>query len=597
MSGWWKSLLRFPARHRAGLAAVLLLSLMSIAFNLALPWPMKLIVDQILGGKPYPSDLPSLPEFFLNEDKSSQLAILALLSACFFLSVRLAEMTRTAIATRIGREMQYDLGAALFLRLQQLSPAFHARSSTGDLVRRVAIDSKCVDEFFIGICIPASTALVTLAAMFAIIAAMSATIALLAVAMALPIALLVRRFIPKITEQTLAQQNLDGEVMALAETNLAARPIVHAFDRTSVEGQRFRELAGRSVDALARAAGSEQLFGILVGSAIALGTAIVLGAGGFQVMNGSLELGSLLIILTYLALLYAPVDTLARLSAAFAHSAAKGRRVNAIISAGEIVRDPPAGERPPKPERAKGAIRFENVSFLYDQGGGGVRNLSFAVEPGETVAIVGPTGAGKSTLVSLALRLFDPQRGRISLDGIDLKGWPLEDLRRQFGLVLQDPFLLPITVSENIAFGRSGMDFDRIASASRAADADSFVRRLPQGYETRLGERGAGLSGGEKQRLAVARAFAREAPILILDEPTSALDLETERVLLDAIYPAARERTTIIIAHRLSTIRRADRIMVLDDGQVVESGSHLELLGRQGLYYRLHQQSLVAIPS
>jgi ATP-binding cassette subfamily B protein/subfamily B ATP-binding cassette protein MsbA len=287
------------------------------------------------------------------------------------------------------------------------------------------------------------------------------------------------------------------------------------------------------------------------------------------------------------------VDTLARLSAAFAHSAAKGRRVNAIISADDIVRDP-ARARPPTPERAKGAIRFENVSFLYDQGRRGVRNLSLAVEPGETVAIVGPTGAGKSTLVSLALRLFDPLEGRITLDGIDLKAWPLENLRRQFGLVLQDPFLLPVTVAENIAFGGTGMDFTRIVSAARAADADGFIRRLPHAYETRLSER-SGLSGGERQRLAIARALAREAPILILDEPTSALDIETERSLLEAIYPAAKERTTIIIAHRLSTIRRADRIIVLDDGQVAESGSHIELLGRRGVYCRLHQQSLVTV--
>ena len=592
MKDWWKDALRFPARHRAGLVLVLLLSLLSIGFNLALPWPMKLIVDHVLSGKPYP-DGWFWPALFRGTDRYDQLAILALASACLFLLVRLTEMARAYLATKIGREMQYDLGANLFLKLQQLSPAFHARSSTGDLVRRVAIDSKCIDELFVGICIPALTSLVMLGVMFAIIAMMSWQIAVLALLTALPIGVLVCAFIPKITEQTVVQQNLDGQVMALAETNLAARPVVHAFDRTGVEGKRFRLLADRSVDALARATASERLFGILVGWSIAFGTAAVLGVGGFEVLGGSLELGSLLIILTYIGLLYAPVDTLARLSAAFAHSAAKGRRAFAVLSEQEMVEDPPShGSMPRTPERAGGAIRFENVSFAYDEGRGGVRKLDLAIRPGETLAIVGPTGAGKSTLVSLALRLFDPDEGRITLDDIDLRDWKLEDLRRQFGLMLQDPFLLPLSVRENIAFGRPEADFELVASAATLSGADNFIRRLPQGYETRLGERGVGLSGGERQRIAIARAVLRNAPILILDEPTAALDIETERALLEALYPNLRDRTMIIIAHRLSTIRRADRIVVLDEGQVLESGTHAELLGRRGLYFRLHQQSL-----
>ena len=589
MSSWWKKALRFPAGHRGGIVFVLVLSLVSIGFSLALPWPMKLIVDHVLAGKPYPDDWSWIPRALGSDESRVQLAGLALASACLFVLLRLAEMARTYLAAKIGREMQYELGAALFLKLQQLSPAFHARSSSGDLVRRVAVDSKCVDEFFIGICIPALTAFLMLGAMFAIMAAMSWSIALLAVLMALPIGILVGAFIPKITEQTLVQQNLDGEVMALAETNLAARPIVHAFDRTEVEGHRFRALAGRSVAALAQATASEQLFGILVGWSIALGTSAVMGLGGFQVLDGSLELGSLLIILTYLALLYAPIDTLARLSAAFAHSAARGRRAFAVLSETEMVTDPyRASTTPP---RAKGAIRFTAVSFAYGEGGGGVRNLDLSIEPGETVANVGPTGAGKSTMVSLLLRLFDPQEGSITLDDVELRDWKLEHLRRQFGLVLQDPYLLPLTVNENIAFGSSDADPDGILSAARAAGADAFIRALPKAYETRLGERGAGLSGGEKQRVAIARAFLRDAAILILDEPTSSLDVETERALLDVIYPAARQRTTIIIAHRLSTVRRADRIIVLEQGEVAECGTHDDLLAVRGLYFRLHQQS------
>jgi ATP-binding cassette subfamily B protein/subfamily B ATP-binding cassette protein MsbA len=583
MSAWWQEVSRYPARHPGPLAWIVVLSLGSIGLNLLLPWPVKLIVDGVLAGKPLPED------WLLGADASQQLLGLALASAALFILLRLTEMARLSLAARVGRRMQYELGGALFLRLQDLSPRFHARAQTGDLVRRVVTDSKCVDEFFIGICIPAVTSVLMLAAMFAIMLAMSPAIALLAVLMALPVALLVHRLIPVITEQSLVQQNIEGQVMAFAETNLSAQPIVHAFDRAATEGKRFRSLAGRSVDALARATASEQLFGILAGCAIALGTAIVLGVGGFEVRNGDLELGSLLVILAYLALLYAPVETLARLSAAYAHSAAKGRRAVQILGERDVVQDPP--RRAAVPERAKGAIRFENVSFGYGERGATLRNIDMEIRQGQTVAIVGPTGAGKSTLISLALRLFDPDEGRITLDGIDIREWGLDSLRRQFGLVLQDPFLLPLPAKENIAFGAQSAGMPQIAAAAEAAGADAFIRKLPRDYAAQLGERGAALSGGERQRIAIARALFRDAPVLILDEPTASLDVETERHLLATIHPKDRTRTTIIIAHRLSTVRAADVIFVLDQGRIVEFGRHLDLLASRGLYYRLNQRA------
>ena len=583
MSAWWQGALRYPARHRAPLAWIAGLSLVSIGLNLLLPWPMKLIVDGVLAGEP-------LPEGWLwGADASQQLLWLALASAGLFVLLRLTEMARLSLATRIGRRMQYELGGALFLHLQNLSPRFHARAQTGDLVRRVVTDSKCVDEFFIGICIPALTSILMLGAMFAIMLAMSPEIALLAVLMALPVALFVHRLIPVITEQSLVQQNIEGQVMAFAETNLSAQPIVHAFDRAATEGKRFRSLAGRSVDALARATASEQVFCILAGCTMALGTAIMLGVGGFQVRNGDLEVGSLLVILAYLALLYAPVETLARLSAAYAHAAAKGRRAYGILDQRDVVRDLP--RRAAVPERAKGAIRFENVSFGYGERGATLRNIDMSIGPGQTIAIVGPTGAGKTTLIALALRLLDADEGRITLDGIDIREWGLDRLRRQFGLVLQDPFLLPLSVKENIAFGAESTDMARVVAAAEAAGADGFIRKLRGDYEAQLGERGAALSGGERQRIAIARALVRDAPVLILDEPTAALDIETERHLLATIHPKHRVRTTIIIAHRLSTIRAADVIFVLDQGRIVEFGRHLDLLASRGLYFRLHQRA------
>jgi len=597
MTVWWKEAYRFPLLHRTGLVWILLLSLLSIGLNLLLPWPMKLIVDQVLGSSAVSHDWLWLPGLFPGQDKFHQLVWLAFASAALFLSVRLAETARTYLATRIGRQMQYELGGLLFHHLQHLSPAFHARSQTGDLVRRITMDSKCLDELFLGICIPALTAILMLVAIFTIMMNMSGEIAVLALFIALPVAFLVHRLIPRITEQSLVQQNIEGQVMSLAETNLSARPIVHAFHRAEIEGKRFRILTDRSVKALEQATASEQLFGILAGCTIALGSAIVLGVGGFQVLNGSLEVGSLLVILTYLAMLYAPVETLARLSAAFAHSAAKSDRAFSILSERALVDDAlHTMNSLQTPERASGAIRFANVSFGYDGRRGTLRNVNMTIHPGETIAIVGPTGAGKSTLISLTLRLFDPDEGTITLDGFDLRKWKLDALRRQFGLVLQDPFLLPLSAKENIAFGRPGADMGRIVAAAQAAGADGFIRKLRDGYDTGLGEHGAALSGGEKQRIAIARALLRDAPVLILDEPTASLDVETERNLMTTLYPETRNRTTIIIAHRLSTVRAADRIFVLNEGQIVESGSHLELLTKGGLYSRLHRRADVLEP-
>ena len=583
MSGWLNEARRYPVRHRTAFVWIVLLSFVSIGLNLLLPWPVKLIVDDVLAGK----QLPESWSWLSATDASRQLLLLALVSAGLFMLLRITEMARLALATRVGRRMQYELGASLFLHLQTLSPRFHARAQTGDLVRRVVTDSKCVDELFVGIYIPALTSVVMLVTMFAIMLNISAEIALLAAIMALPIAYLVYRLIPVITEQSVVQQNIEGQVWSFAETNLSAQPIVHAFDRAAMEGKRFRTLAGRSVDALARATASEQLFCILAGCTIALGTALVLGVGGFQVLEGELEVGSLLVILAYLALLYAPVDTLARLSAAYAHSAAKGRRAFAVLKESDVVRDAPRGRA--LPERAKGAIRFENVSFGYGEPGTTLRNINMEIEPGQTIAIVGPTGAGKSTLIALALRLFDPDEGRITLDGIDLCEWDLENLRRQFGLVLQEPYLLPLSAKENIAFGSEGADMAKIAAATEAAGASDFLGKL--GYDAPLGERGAALSGGERQRIAIARALYRDAAILILDEPTASLDVETERHLLATIHPRDRVRTTIVVAHRLSTIRAADVIFVLDQGRIVEFGRHLDLLAQRGLYFRLHKRA------
>jgi len=311
--------------------------------------------------------------------------------------------------------------------------------------------------------------------------------------------------------------------------------------------------------------------------------------GGLHVLRGTLSVGSLLVFLSYLASLYTPLQGLANISSGFASAAAGAKRVLEVLEAEVEVRDAPGARPLPLRSAREGRhVLLEDVTFGYEPGRPVLHGVNLEARPCESVALVGPTGAGKSTLVSLIPRFFDPWEGRVRIDGLDLREVRLSSARARVALVLQEPFLLPLTVAENIAYGRPGAGEAEIRAAAVAANADEFIRRLPQGYQTVLAEGGASLSGGEKQRLSIARALLKDAPILILDEPTSAVDAQTEALFLEALERLMEGRTTFIIAHRLSTIRRVDRILVLENGRVVEQGAHRELLANGGVYHRFH---------
>jgi ATP-binding cassette subfamily B protein/subfamily B ATP-binding cassette protein MsbA len=549
---------------------IFLLSLINIIIDVIKPWPLKLIVDYILTGQPLPDTVIWITLLPGGDSSTGLLGWIAGTIILLFVASRAISMTKGYIQTGIGSRMVYHLGAELFYHLQRLSLRYHSRQRSGDLIRRVMRDSTCVRELLFGVFLPVLTSLGSLGMMFLVMWQLDYSLSLLALLSAPLIVLFIRLFSRRMTNQTYQHQQQESEMMILAEQTLTALPIVKAFSREEYEDMRFQKLSQRTLQAYLRAIVSQLQFNVCVGSATAVGTAAIMLVGGMYVLNGSLSIGSLLVFLAYLTSLYAPMETLAYVTSGFASAAASARRVMEVLEAEEEVRDVPGAK--PLPTRRIGEgrhIRFENVTFGYEPDRPVLRNVALEAHPGEVVALVGPTGAGKSTLVSLILRFFDPWEGWVLFDGVDVRQVQLASLRAQVSIVLQEPFLLPLSVAENIAYGRPAADRNEIVKAAVAARADEFIRQLPQGYDTVIGERGATLSGGEKQRIAIARALLKDAPVLILDEPTSALDAQTEADLLEALERLMEGRTTFIIAHRLSTIRHADRIVVLEEGRVV----------------------------
>jgi ATP-binding cassette, subfamily B, bacterial len=587
------TLLRYAGRRWPAAAAVLALALLRVALDLLKPWPLKVLVDHALGAERAPAWLAGALSRLPGRAQEPGQLVGWCVAATVLVFLAGWAVTAAAAAANLsfGQRLAYDVGADLFAHLQRLSLRFHGRASVGDSLRRVTSDSASLGTMVQGALVPAVTSAATLAAMVGVLWRMDLALMAVALASVPPMVLAFRLYARPMMELSYRQQQIGGRMYGVVEQALTAMPVVQSFGRERHEEERLHRCAGEALEAAVDVTGVQLRFKVLVGLATAAGTAGILYLGGLEVLAGQRTVGEILVFLAYLAAFYAPLESMAYTSSTLQGAAGSARRVVEVLRSEPDVEERPAAAALP---RSRGEVRLEDVSFGYDPGRPVLHGVTLSARPGETLALVGPTGAGKSTVAALVPRLLDPWRGRVLLDGNDVRDLRVADVRRNVAVVPQDAFLFPTSILENVRYGRPGASRGDVERAARAANAEEFIAALPEGYDTLVGERGATLSGGQRQRLTIARALVMDPPVLVLDEPTSALDAATEHLLWEALQRLMRGRTTIVIAHRLSTVRAADRIAVLDGGRVVQVGTHDELVARAGLYRELCETQLAA---
>jgi ATP-binding cassette, subfamily B, bacterial len=548
------------------------------------PWPLKIVFDYVFSSKRVPEWMAAFVTW-LGTDKLSILnfAVLAVIAIAILGAV--SSYFEKYLTTSVGQWVMHDLRRVLYSHIQQLSLSYHDQKRTGDLISRVTSDIDAVQSLISNVMLGVLVNVLTLVGMVLVMFYLNWEFTLIALLVAPGLFLVVYHYTHRIKKASRAMRRKEGEVVSVLEEMLSSIRVVKAFAREDYEQRRFERESRKSVEAALQARNVKAKLPPIVEIIVACGTCLVLWYGARLVLTGGLTSGELLVFLLYLGKMYKPMRELSKMTDTMSKASVGWERIREVLENEMQVRDLPRARRA---SRFKGKIEFDHVRFSYGPDQPVFSDLSFKIKPGQLAALVGPTGAGKTTIVSLLPRFYDISSGEIRIDNKDIRGFKIRSLRQQISFVLQESLLFRAPVWQNIAYGKPEASRNEIIRAAKLACADEFIDQMPDGYDTMIGERGVTLSGGQRQRIAIARAIIRDAPILILDEPSSGLDAAAEKVVFDALENLMAGKTSIVIAHRLATVRRADVIFVIDEGRVAEQGSHDELLETRGLYSQLY---------
>ena len=572
--------------HKKELALGILAAIGDGVANLLGPVPLKVVLDNVLKSKAATGWPTSLIVEFFGDDKLVILKVAACAIVLIAIFGALCTYAEKLLTTSVGQWVMHDLRQKLYFQMQRMSLAYHDQKSTGDLISTVTSDIGSIQTFITSALLDALIDVLTLAGMVGVMFYINWRFTLIALSVVPMLALVVFKYTREIKKASREVRKKEGEIVSTIQEVLSSMRVVKAFAREDYEVHRLEEESLENVEIALRARGLKARLSPMVEVIVAVGTALVLWFGSRMVLDGSLSPGSLVLFIWYLGKMYKPMQDLSKMTDSYSKAAIGYERIREIMDMDGEIKDLPGARRI---TNLKGTIEFDHVDFGYDPQSPILEDLSLKIEAGQLAALVGPTGAGKTTIISLIPRFYDPLSGAVKIDGVDIRRFQQRSLREHISVVLQETVLFQGTIWQNIAYGKPKASRAEIMKAAELANASEFIEKMPKGYDTMVGERGVSLSGGQRQRIAIARAVIRNTPILILDEPSSGLDAESEKLVFEALDRLMKGKTSIVIAHRLSTIRSADVIFVVKDGKVVESGDHEKLAASGGLYSELYE--------
>ncbi len=550
------------------------------------PWPIKIVIDNILQSKKLPGWLDGFVSGAFGQNKLAILNFAVAAVAGIAVVGAISSYVEKYLTTSVSQWVTHDLRRTLYNHIQRLSLAEYDKTQTGDLISRVTSDINAVQDFINSALLGIIVNVLTLAGMAGVMFYINWRFTLIALSIAPALFAVVYYLTRRIKKASRQVRKKESELVSIVQEVLTSVRVVKAFAREDFEVTRFESQSLENVETALEARSIKAKLSPIVDVMVAVGTCLVLAYGARLALSGQISAGVLIVFLLYLGKMYKPMRELSKSTDTVSKAIVGYERIEEVLEIEARVRDLPRARKAP---RFKGKIEFDHINFSYDDKTPVLKDISFEIEPGQVAAIVGPSGTGKTTIISLVPRLYDPQSGTIKIDGEDIRRYKLKSVREQISFVLQETLLFHTTIWENIAYGRPDATRHQIIRAAKQANAHDFIEQLPEGYSTMVGERGVTLSGGQRQRIAIARAIIRDTPILVLDEPTTGLDSSSEQAVIEALARLMEGKTCIVVAHHLSTIRRADVIFVIKESELVEKGTHEELLAKGGLYAELYR--------